>query len=114
MSGITTHVLDTSTGRPARGIPVRLAAADGSGGWADRAHATTNDDGRARLVGPGEPVTAGDYRLTFGVADYLAGQSAGGGFYPRVEVHFRVSDPEEHHHVPLLLSPHGYTTYRGS
>lgn len=131
MSGITTHILDISLGRPAAGVPVILAEADGSGGWTERARTATDADGRARLAGGGTgegtgggtveavqsagagTARAGEYRITFEVADYLAG----GGhevFFPRVEVQFALTRPEEHHHVPLLLSPFGYSTYRGS
>jgi 5-hydroxyisourate hydrolase len=135
MSGITTHILDISLGRPAAGVPVVLAEADGSGGWTERARTATDADGRARLAGEGTSdgsgggtgdgtggpaqsagagkMRAGEYRITFEVADYLA---AGGHevFFPRVEVQFALTRAEEHHHVPLLLSPFGYSTYRGS
>ena len=113
MSGITTHILDTSIGRPAPDVPVTLAAADGAGGWDERARARTDADGRATLVGSDGRPDAGDYRLTFEVADYLA-ERGGEAFYPRVEVQFTLSHPEQHYHVPLLLSPYGYSTYRGS
>lgn len=113
MSGITTHILDTSIGRPATGVPVTLSAPDDGGGWEDRERARTDEDGRARLSGPDSLPAAGDYRLTFEVADYLA-RRAPEVFYPRVEVHFTLADPAEHYHVPLLLSPYGYSTYRGS
>ena len=104
MSGITTHVLDTSTGRPAAGLAVRLER-DGT----VLAEGHTDDDGR--WVGlPGERTTAGDYRLVFATGAHFAGAS----FHPRVTVEFSVADVAEHHHVPLLLSPYGYTTYRGS
>ncbi|MFW6083797.1 MAG: hydroxyisourate hydrolase [Gemmatimonadota bacterium] len=113
MSGITTHILDTSAGRPAAGVPVTLSAAGADGRWEERTRARTDDDGRARLHGPDSLPAPGDYRLTFEVADYLAARAAD-VFYPRVEVHFTLSDPAEHYHVPLLLSPFGYSTYRGS
>jgi len=113
MSGITTHILDTSAGRPAAGVPVTLAASDGAGGWAEAASARTDEDGRARLLGPDEPPAAGDYRLRFEVAEYLAKHSEE-VFYPRVEVHFTLAHPDQHYHVPLLLNPYGYSTYRGS
>lgn len=113
MSGITTHILDTSAGRPAPGVPVTLSAPDGAGGWEERTRTRTDDDGRARLYGSDSQPEAGDYRLTFDVADYLSGRVAE-VFYPRVEVYFTLSDPAEHYHVPLLLSPFGYSTYRGS
>jgi 5-hydroxyisourate hydrolase len=104
---ISTHVLDATTGRPAAGIAVRLSRSD-AGGWHDVVAAVTDADGRvARLAA--EPV-AGVYRLTFQTGDYLAGE----GFYPEVVITFRVSDPAAHHHVPLLLSPFAYSTYRGS
>lgn len=113
MSGITTHILDISIGRPASGVPVTLAAADGAGGWDERARARTDDDGRATLIGPDESPADGDFRLTFDVAGYLAERSEE-VFYPRVDVHFTLAHPDQHYHVPLLLSPYGYSTYRGS
>jgi 5-hydroxyisourate hydrolase len=113
MSTITTHVLDTSLGRPAAGVAVtleRLAA----GGTATRiGGGTTNDDGRIRdLLAAGESLAAGEYRLRFDVGAWFAreGREA---FYPVVEVVFRVAG-EAHYHVPLLLNPFGYSTYRGS
>lgn len=111
MSGITTHILDTSLGRPAVDVTVVLAEKDGSGGWTELRRTATDSDGRARLAEGG--TKACEYRVRFEVADYLAD----GGhevFYPRVDVHFAIVRPEEHHHVPLLLSPFGYSTYRGS
>jgi 5-hydroxyisourate hydrolase len=107
MSGITTHVLDTSRGRPAAGVPVVLERAVGSG-WEPVGRGATDADGRASglLVSPPE---AGRYRLTFETGGYLED-----GFYPEVSVTFVVEPGEEHYHVPLLLSPYGYSTYRGS
>ena len=107
MTGITTHVLDTSCGRPAAGVPVVLERAM-SAGWERVGRATTDADGRASglLASPPEP---GRYRLTFDTGSYLAA-----GFYPEVSVTFEVSSDEEHYHVPLLLSPFGYSTYRWS
>ena len=107
MATLSTHVLDTTTGRPAAGVAVRLA--DGSG--TTLAEAVTDADGRVRPLG-GE-LAAGDYALTFATGDYFA---AGGGstFHPRVTVEFSVTATDQHYHVPLLLSPYGYTTYRGS
>lgn len=113
MSGITTHILDISIGHPAPDVPITLAAADGAGGWEERASVRTDADGRATLIGSDRPPEAGDYRLTFEVADYLA-KRADEVFYPRVEVHFTLAHPDQHYHVPLLLSPFGYSTYRGS
>jgi len=113
MSGITTHILDISIGRPAPEVPVTLAAADGAGGWDERVRVRTDADGRATLIGSGGPSAAGDFRLTFEVEDYLA-ERGGEPFYPRVDVHFTLAHPDQHYHVPLLLSPYGYSTYRGS
>jgi 5-hydroxyisourate hydrolase len=111
MSGISTHVLDTSRGRPAEGVPVRLERRQ-DGGWRALGSSRTDRDGRARDLVPGSAET-GTYRLTFDTAAYFA--SAGvEGFYPVVEVVFEVRDPAQNHHVPLLLSPFGYSTYRGS
>lgn len=111
MSGITTHVLDTSRGVPAEGVPVRLERRQDDGWWPVGA-GRTDRDGRARDLAAAEP-EAGTYRLTFDTAAYFA-SSGVEGFYPVVEVVFEVRDPSQHHHVPLLLSPFGYSTYRGS
>ena len=109
--GITTHVLDTSRGRPAEGVPVRLERRLGSA-WSMVGSSRTDRDGRARDLAAGEPET-GTYRLTFDTAAYFE-SSGDEGFYPVVEVVFEVRDSSQHHHVPLLLSPFGYSTYRGS
>jgi 5-hydroxyisourate hydrolase len=107
---ITTHVLDTSRGRPAAGVPVRLERRAGQG-WAVVGGGATDDDGRARdLVPDGARLEAGAYRLRFDTGAYLGPDA----FFPEVVLIFRVTAPEEHHHVPLLLSPFGYSTYRGS
>ncbi|OLF17937.1 hydroxyisourate hydrolase [Actinophytocola xanthii] len=103
---LSTHVLDTSVGRPAPDVPVRLEAR-GDDGWEPLARGRTDADGR--LAGWEVPA-AGVYRLVFDVGDHLGAES----FYPEVGVVFRVVEPAEHHHVPLLVSPYGYTTYRGS
>jgi len=109
MSGITTHVLDTSLGKPAEGIRVKLqleGAVVGSG--------ITDADGRVRdLVAGGPSLPEGVYRLTFSVGEYFeaTGRAA---FYPEIVVNFRVTAGNENYHVPLLLNPFGYSTYRGS
>ena len=108
---ITTHVLDLSRGRPAAGVEVELAIRDGAV-WRVVGRARTDADGRARdLVGDadGDP---GVYRLRFAVGEYFQGRDVE-SFHPEVAVAFRVREPTEHHHVPLLVSPFGYTTYRG-
>src|SRR5260370_19132053 len=107
MCPITTHVLDTARGRPAGGIPVTLEFAS-EGQWITIGSGTTGDDGRlGALVSPGVKLSPGQYRITFATAMYSA-------FYPRVEVTFVIEDTSEHYHIPLLLSPFGYSTYRGS
>jgi 5-hydroxyisourate hydrolase len=111
LSGITTHVLDTARGRPAAGVPVVLERAADSG-WRAVARGTTDADGRAGELLSSAP-QAGRYRLTFDTDVYFraVGET---GFYPEVSVTFVVGQGEEHCHVPLLLSPFGYSTYRGS
>lgn len=108
-SAITTHVLDTALGRSAAGVPVRLSRIDDSDHVL--ADAVTDDDGRVTDLGP-DQVPTGTYQLRFGTAAYYAatGQEC---FYPQVSVTFAVTD-RRHHHVPLLLSPFAYSTYRGS
>jgi 5-hydroxyisourate hydrolase len=114
MSGLSTHVLDTAIGRPAAGIAVRLEIEDGDG-WRELATHATNADGRvAHLLPAGTALAAATYRLTFDVAAYHASGGGGAGFYPHVTIVFTVRDAAQHHHVPLLLSPFGYSTYRGS
>jgi len=113
MSTISTHVLDTALGRPAGGVAVTLARVAEDGAHPLGA-GTTDADGRVRdLLAPGAALGAGTYRLRFLVAAYFAasGRSA---FYPEVAITFVVGDATEHYHVPLLLSPFGYSTYRGS
>lgn len=113
MSGITTHVLDTSRGRPASGVPVVLEV-QGEDGWRELGRAETDGDGRVRqLLPPGMALAAGVYRLTFGIETYSLAQGVE-GFYPEASIVFHVRDANQHHHVPLLLSPYGYSTYRGS
>ncbi|MFD9895421.1 hydroxyisourate hydrolase [Amycolatopsis sp. NPDC059027] len=108
MSLITTHVLDTAAGSPAIGIAVRLEHHDVAG-WSPVAEGRTDDDGRVRELGP-DTLAPGTYRLLFETGAYL-GQDA---FFPEVTIAFRVADGSAHHHVPLLLSPYAYSTYRGS
>ncbi|HEX6185079.1 MAG TPA: hydroxyisourate hydrolase [Pyrinomonadaceae bacterium] len=113
MSGITTHVLDTSRGRPAAGVPVTLETKLDDG-WRTLGRGATDSDGRLRdLLPPNFQLTEGDYRLTFDVGAYFAASGAE-GFYTEVVVSFVVRDAAAHYHVPLLLSPYGYSTYRGS
>ena len=114
MSPITTHVLDTAKGCPARGVPVVLECRETSGRWREVAKGTTNGDGRLTdLLPPAFKLKRGVYRLTFETAAYF--RSCGTRtFYPWATVAFTVQEPREHFHVPLLLSPFGFSTYRGS
>lgn len=106
---LSTHVLDATTGRPATGVAVTLEQRDGDG-WQPVAHGTTDADGRIRPLG--DPA-AGVHRITFDSGGYFAGRGVA-TFYPQVSVVFEITDAAEHHHVPLLLSPFAYSTYRGS
>lgn len=109
MSTLSTHVLDTALGRPAQGIRVTLEHGSevvGSG--------VTDADGRIRDLHPmGAVLPGGDYRLTFSVSEYFS-RSGRESFYTDIVVSFRIGAGTEHYHVPLLLSPFGYSTYRGS
>ncbi len=112
-SPITTHILDTTRGRPAAGVPIALERQDGDA-WRPVGHGVTDADGRLKtLIGDGHPLERGTYRLRFDTAAYWR-QLLVDGFYPEVSVVFTVVDPRQHHHVPLLLNPFGYSTYRGS
>jgi 5-hydroxyisourate hydrolase len=114
MMRISTHVLDIAHGQPAKDVPVRLERRDASGNWRLLAAARTDQDGRcAQLLPERESLTPGFYRLGFETATYFAALKLD-GLYPLVEVTFQVRNGEEHFHIPLLLSPNGYTTYRGS
>jgi 5-hydroxyisourate hydrolase len=114
MNNISTHVLDTSLGRPAAGIPVTLAIRDSRGGWKTLASAVTDRDGRAGdLLPVGLPLATGTYRLSFDTASYFRSQSRD-EFFPQVEAVFSVRDADQHIHLPLLLSTYSYCTYRGS
>ena len=106
---ITSHVLDASTGMPVSGMPVRLCRFE-NGSWQLLAETVTNSDGRV-LAWPGlsAPLSRGCYRLRFDIDNHYGEAS----FYPYAEIVFRLQD-ERHHHIPLLLSPFSYSTYRGS
>src|SRR5215470_4834757 len=112
MSEITTHVLDTSIGKPAAGVPVTLEI-EKAGAWKELSRGATDVDGRLRhLVAPGT-LEKGTYRLTFDTGSYFRARKVE-EFYPHVTVVFHVKDAKERYHIPLLLSPYGYSTYRGS
>ena len=111
-SPITTHILDTAHGHPAGGVAVFLEQ-QGPEGWVVVGGGTTDGDGRLRtLLEPGKLV-AGNYRLIFETGPYFASQNIA-SFYPQAMVVFTVRDATQHYHVPLLLAPFGYSTYRGS
>lgn len=114
MSHVTTHILDTALGSPARGVPVRLdAAADRERtSWKTIAEGRTNDDGRVPDLGP-DQLAAGYYRVVFDTGAYFAATGQR-GFYPEATVVFDLAEEDAHYHVPLLLSPFAYSTYRGS
>jgi 5-hydroxyisourate hydrolase len=107
MTAITTHVLDTASGTPATGVPVTLDAQDPDGAWRELATALTDADGRSPSLTSADP---GVHRLRFDVAAHHGPRA----FFPEVSITFRVDDGEDHLHVPLLLAPYGYSTYRGS
>lgn len=108
MSTVTTHVLDASSGLPAAGVAVTLFDAEGT----ELASGTTNDDGRLPGLGP-DGLAPGTYRIRFDVADHFA-RTGTPTFYPEVTIAFQLEPGRAHVHVPLLLSPFAYSTYRGS
>jgi 5-hydroxyisourate hydrolase len=113
MSTITTHVLDTALGRPAAGVSVSLERLASSETGAQIGAGMTNDDGRITdLMAPGQRLDPGTYRLRFETGAYFA-RDGRESFYPVVQVTFRIT-ADAHYHVPLLLNPFGYSTYRGS
>lgn len=113
MSQITTHVLDTALGKPAEGIRISLQRPSGVGQWEDICSGITNHDGRIPQFLPDDRVIEpGTYRMRFETKAYFV-RHHGQGFYPEVPVIVNISD-SEHYHIPLLLSPYGYSTYRGS
>ena len=107
MAGISTHVLDAALGRPAAGVPVSLVCPDGT-----VYTRVTDEDGRVGDLFTG-PLAAGVHRVTFDTGAYFAA-SGQAGFFPEVTLAFTADPGRGHHHVPLLLSPYSYTTYRGS
>jgi 5-hydroxyisourate hydrolase len=114
MNRISTHVLDTAKGKPATGVPVRLERQDSSGKWSSLSSEQTDRDGRCgQLLPDGTTLVEGVYRLLFDTASYFRACGVD-GLYPVVEITFRIRGGESSFHIPLLLSPNGYTTYRGS
>ncbi len=114
MNCISTHILDIVHGKPAKDVPVRLEKQDTPRAWRLLTSARTDQDGRCpQLLPVGEDLSAGVYRLSFDTGSYYALQKID-ALYPVAEVTFQVRDGESHFHIPLILSPNGYTTYRGS
>ena len=109
---ITTHVLDTAAGRPGNGIAIELERIE-LGEWHLVGGGITDDDGRLRTLTPAGPVAPGTYRIRFQTGAYFSARGEA-GFFPVVEIQFSVHDGTQHYHVPLLLSPFGFSTYRGS
>lgn len=105
MTSLSTHVLDTAQGRPASGVSVTLERSV-DGGWQHVAEDVTDEQGR--IASLGLALDSGIYRLVFATGD------AGNPFFPEVHLVVDLDGSEEHYHVPVLLSPYGYTTYRGS
>lgn len=112
MKSVSTHVLDIHRGRPASGVPVKLERKNAEAFEVLKA-GTTDSDGRVKDLVPEGQLEAGTYRITFDTGVYFAAQNLE-GFYPEAAIVFIVRDPNSHYHVPLLLSAHGYSTYRGS
>lgn len=114
MSQITTHILDTATGQPAAGVNLSLTRQSGDGQWQALARGVTNADGRVPNLLPDEmSLPAGTYRMHFDTGNYFEKREQP-AFYPFVDVVFSIDGSGEHYHIPLLLSPFGYSTYRGS
>ena len=113
MSRITTHVLDTARGRPAQGIAVTLERVGPSGPGEPLGRAVTDADGRVRDFGGSDILAPGRYRLCFETGPWFSAQGLA-GFFPQITVEFAIVDEVGHQHVPLLLSPYGYSTYRGT
>lgn len=112
MSTISTHVLDTARGVPAGGMEITLEQQVGDG-WKRLGGGITNDDGRVGALVPEGKIELGVHRMTFGTGGYHAALGVQ-GFYPQVRVCFEILATDEHYHVPLLISPFGFSTYRGS
>ena len=113
MSQITTHILDTSLGKPAAGVRVSLSQQTESE-WIELGVGVTDDDGRVSdLLDSDATLPAGQCKLTFDTGDYYADIDTS-CFYPQVEIQFSIAGDGQHYHVPLLLNPFGYSTYRGS
>lgn len=109
---ISTHILDLARGSGGAGVPVTLARKDNAGIWTKVGEASTDANGRVRGFGPSESFVPGTYRLQFDMTRYAAGPAA--PFFPEIVITFSVTDAGAHYHVPVAVSPFGYSTYRGN
>jgi 5-hydroxyisourate hydrolase len=113
VSGISTHILDTSLGRPAAGVSVTLELSEGNS-WRELSTQITDEDGRVKqMLGSNAQLESGAYRLTFRTQEYFDTRGLQ-GLYPVVQITFTVTDSAGYYHIPLLLTANGYSTYRGS
>jgi 5-hydroxyisourate hydrolase len=110
--GLSTHILDTALGRPAAQVGLALYQLEGEA-WHEVGRGETGGDGRCATLLGAAPLQAATYKIRFSTAEYYAAQSLS-GLYPYIEIVFTVTEPEQHYHIPLLLTANGYTTYRGS
>lgn len=110
--GLSTHILDTASGRPAAHVPLALSRLQANT-WYEIGRGETDTDGRCKTLLGDTPLEAATYRLRFATAEYYAAQGLS-GLYPYIEIVFTVTDPSQGYHIPLLLTANGYTTYRGS
>jgi 5-hydroxyisourate hydrolase len=108
---VTTHVLDIAAGEPVSGLVVTLSTRQHDGTWNTLANATTDGDGRIREWPATASASTGDFRLRFATGDYFVARRTA-TLYPEIVVHVRIGD-DESHHLPLLVGPFSYTTYRG-
>ncbi len=114
MSTISTHILDTARGKPANGVAVYLESQNSDESWEQLTHAWTDEEGRVKpFFLLEEPLPAGTYRLVFDTEAYFSGLEMD-CFYPQVCVVFTIREEPQHYHIPLLISPFGYSTYRGT
>ena len=114
MSTISTHILDTARGKPANGVAVYLESQKTDETWEQLTHAWTDEEGRVKpFFLLEEPLKGGTYRLVFDTESYFSGLDSN-CFYPQVCVVFNIGDDPQHYHIPLLISPYGYSTYRGT
>jgi len=109
---VSTHVLDLARGTGGRGVPVSLERRSAAGRWERVGEANTDADGRVRRIGDPATIGVGIYRLTFDMARYP--DEAAKPFFPEITLTFSVTDAAAHYHVPVAVSPYGYSTYRGS